>query len=88
MFKYSVILLLSLYSCLSFADTALCTISIQDVTSGVKQNIEHTYTFKPSSNTAQIMQFELRDNSFTCRLAFFNLNSGTMLSCEFDKLGH
>ena len=88
MLKYSLILLFSLYSCLSLADTAVCTVEIQEVTSGVKQKIEHTFIFKPSSNEAQRKQFELRDNSFTCTLAFFNLNSGTMLSCEFDELGH
>lgn len=88
MLKYSLILLFSLYSCLSLADTAMCTVEIQEVTSGVKQKIEHAFTFKPGSNEAQRKQFELRDKSFTCTLAFFNLNNGTMLSCEFDELGH
>ncbi len=88
MLKSSLILMFSLYSCLSLADTAVCTVQIQEVTSGVKQKIEHAFTFKPGSNEAQIKQFELRDSSFTCRLAFFNLNSGTMLSCEFDESGH
>jgi phosphate-selective porin len=88
MFKYSLIFLFSLYSRLSLADTAMCTVDIQEVTSGAKQKIEHAFTFKLGSNEAQRKHFELSDNSFTCTLALFNLNTGTMLSCEFDELGH
>ena len=81
-------LMFSLYSCLSLADTAVCTVEILENYSGVKQKIEYAFSFKSGSKKAQWKHFKLSDNSFNCLLAFFNLSSGTMLSCQFDELGY
>ncbi len=88
MFKYSLSFLLLAISLHSWADTAVCTIVIQEVNAGTKQTIEHTFIFKPGAHEGQRKHFTLTDRPYLCTLAFFNLNSGTMLSCQFDELGH
>ena len=76
------------FSSLAWADTAKCTIDIEDVNAGTKYKVEQTFIFKPSSES-QRKHFTLPGSSqFSCTLAFFGLKSGTMLSCQYDELGH
>lgn len=87
MSKAALIFLLAALSPLSWADAALCNIEIEDVNTGTKYTVEQNFTFKPSSD-AQRKHFKLPGSNYSCTLAFFNLESGTMLSCELDELGH
>ncbi|HHG86651.1 MAG TPA: hypothetical protein ENJ82_18020 [Bacteroidetes bacterium] len=71
---------------LSWASTANCNIEIEDVNAGTKYNVEQKFTNQPGSD-AQRKHFKLPGSNYSCTLAFFNLESGTMLSCQFDELG-
>jgi hypothetical protein len=85
--KFTLIFLLLAFAPLSWADTAKCNIVIEDVNAGTKYNIEQKFTFKPGAD-AQRKHFKLPGSNYSCTLAFFDLESGTMLSCQFDELGH
>jgi hypothetical protein len=85
--QWSLILALA-FSSLSWADTAKCTIEIEDVNGSTKYKVEQPFTFKPGSSWAQRKHFALPGSKFSCTLAFFDFNSGTMLSCDLDELGH
>ena len=77
-------LLIVIMSSNSWADTAHCTIDIENVNAHDKFTIERAVTFKPGSNgfETQRIHFELPGAQYTCTLAFVNLDSGTALSCE------
>lgn len=87
MSKFSFILILMTFSSFARAGTANCTIEIEDVNLAKKYKVEHSFTFKPGSD-AQRKHFALPDSKISCTLAFFDLKSGTMLSCQLDELGH
>ena len=69
------------------ADTANCTVEIEDVTAEVqskaaaKQIVQFAFELTPESK-AQRKYFQLSDGLYLCTLAFFDLDSGTSLSCE------
>ena len=76
------------------ADTASCKVEIEDVTAqvqsktAVKQIVQFAFELTPESE-AQRKYFQLSDGAYWCTLAFFNLESGTALSCErTDDDGH
>lgn len=71
-------------SSFSLADTAKCTIEVQDVNVGSKVTVEHSFNFK-SGSAAQRKHFNLAGSQYSCTLAFFDLNTGTMLSCASQK---
>lgn len=94
LFRICLVLLFVVFSPRVFADTARCKVKIENVTSEVqsktaaKQIIEFTFEFSPGAN-AQRKHFELPDGQYRCTLAFFDLDSGTSLSCERKgDLGH
>jgi len=87
MSKLSIVFLLMATSSVALADTAKCTIEIQDVNLGAKYKVEQSFTFKPGSEP-QTKHFALPGSNFSCTLSFFDLKSGTMLSCQLDELGH
>ena len=67
-----------------WADSATCKIEIEDVHQGTTYKIEHKFTFKKHGD-GQRKHFEVPGNDYACTLAFFELNNGTMLSCEYKK---
>jgi hypothetical protein len=76
------------------ADTANCSVEIEDVTAAVqskaavKQIVQFAFKLPPES-VAQQKHFQLSDGLYSCTLAFFDLDSGTSLSCERkDDQGH
>lgn len=94
-FKPLLIFLTVAFSSHSWADTAKCTIEIEDVIAEVelkattKYIVEQTFSFKPDSVEAQRKYFDLSDGRYSCTLAFYDLNIGTALSCEKkEDLGH
>jgi hypothetical protein len=87
MSKLSFAFLLLAFSSPAWADTANCTIEIEDVNAGTKYKIENPFTLMPDSE-AQRKHFALPGSNFSCTLAFFDLKSGTMLSCQLDEMGH
>ena len=87
MSKLLIAFALMAFSSLALAGTANCTIEIEDVNAASKSKIEHSFTFK-SVSEAQRKHFTLPGRKFSCTLAFFDLKSGTMLSCQLDELGH
>lgn len=87
MSKLLFVFLLMAISSIAWADTAKCAIEIQDVNLGTKYKVEQSFTFQPGSE-AQRKHFALPGSNFSCTLAFFDLKSGTMLSCQLDELGH
>jgi hypothetical protein len=87
MSKLSFAFALMAFSSVVWADTANCTIEIENVNAGSKSKVEHSFTFK-SGSEAQRKHFALPGSKFSCTLAFFDLSGGTMLSCQLDELGH
>ena len=87
MSKLSFAFALMAFSSLVWADTTSCTIEIENVNAGSKSKVEQSFTFK-SGSEAQRKHFALPGSKFSCTLAFFDLKSGTMLSCQLDELGH
>jgi hypothetical protein len=85
--NFPLIFMLMAFSTLALADKAKCTIEIEDVNTGTKYNVEQNFSFNQRS-AAQRKHFKLPGSNYSCMLAFSNLDSGTMLSCELDKLGH
>ena len=76
------------FSSNSSADSAKCTIEIEDVTAEVKLKaatkyiVEHTFNFKSGSVETQRKHFDLSDGRYFCTLAFRDPSFGTALSCE------
>ena len=74
----------------AFADSARCKIEIENVTaetqskSAAKQIIDFAFEFTPGAG-AQRKHFDLPGGQYLCALAFFDLDSGTSLSCEKKK---
>lgn len=89
-FKYLAILLATLLPSISFAATAVCTIEIEDINASVKNKalekiiVKEAFNFEPGG-AKQTKFFNLPDGIFLCRLDFFDLNTGTSLSCEKKK---
>lgn len=87
MSKLSIDFLLMAISSVAWADIAKCVIQIQDVNLGTKYKVEQSFTVRLDSE-AQRKHFALPGSNVSCTLAFFDLQSGTMLSCQRDELGH
>ena len=66
---------------------AICEIEIEDVVSATTYSVEHSFE-SGIGFAAQRKHFDLPGSKIRCTLAFFNLDSGTMISCELDELGH
>ncbi len=90
-FRQLLILLVFLTSSISWADTAICTIEIEDVNAAVKNEtqakyrVEATFSFEAGASALTAMKrkyFNLPDGRYLCHLAFLDLNTGTSLSCE------
>lgn len=65
------------------ADTAMCTIKIQDVLKGTDYTV--TAKFDAASNDAgRRKHFDTPGKDYSCTLAYFGLGNGTMLSCGFN----
>lgn len=77
-----VTLLFLIISPMSWANTATYKIKIEDVNKGSTYTLEHKFEFKKGGK-AQRKHFEVPGNDYSCTLAFFELNNGTMLSCEY-----
>jgi len=75
-------------SCASLADSATCRIGIEDVNKGTSYELQQRFTFKKGGD-AQRKHFETPGNDYSCTLAFFELGTGTMVSCEYKRdIGH
>ncbi|MBG56807.1 MAG: hypothetical protein CMK46_00780 [Porticoccus sp.] len=92
--KYFWLLLIAAPVLSASADTANCTVEIEDVTAEVqskaaaKQIVQLPFELRPESEV-QRKYFQLSDGLYSCTLAFFDLDSGTSLSCErTDDYGH
>jgi hypothetical protein len=66
----------------AWADKARCEIRIEDVKKGNTYTLEHAFEFERGSTRAQRKHFDTPGSDYTCTLAFFDLERGTMLSCE------
>jgi hypothetical protein len=93
-FKYFAILLIVTFPLITLADTSVCTVEIEDVNASVKNKsleksvVKQTFNFQPGANPLTAKQtkfFELPDGLYLCRLDFFDMNTGTSLSCEKKK---
>ena len=89
-FKYLEILLATLLPSISFAAKAVCTIEIEDINASVKNKtieksiVKEDFNYEPDG-AKQTKFFNLPDDRYLCRLDFFDLNTGTSLSCEKKK---
>lgn len=92
--RYCWLLLIAAPALSASTDTANCTVEIEDVTAEVqsKTAAKHIVQFSfelPLESEAQRKYFQLSDGLYSCMLAFFDLDSGTSLSCERkDDHGH
>ena len=68
----------------SWAETANCTINISDVKKGTDYKVESKFNFVKGGK-GQWKHFETPGNEYNCNLAFYDMNSGTMISCGFKK---
>lgn len=81
---------LAVLSSSAFADSARCKIEIENVTaeakskSAAKQIVDFAFEFTPGAG-AQRKHFDLPGGQYLCTLAFFDLDTGTSLSCEKKK---
>lgn len=89
------------YSSFTLADTAECIIKIQDVNKGTTYTIEQKFDYEPGQEldieNANIggfkgsidgwKHFDLPGGDYTCHLAFYGIDNGTMISCEYKKDG-
>lgn len=94
LFRNFLIPILAALSSSALAGVANCTIEIEDVASEVQsktrstQMVEFAFDFSPGGD-AQRKNFDLAGGTYLCSLAFFDLDSGTSLSCErTDDSGH
>jgi len=88
MLRFSIFLFIFSVTSVSWAETAKCTIEIEDINSGSKYTVEQIFQFK-TGTTAKRKHFALPGSQYSCTLAFFDLHSGTMLSCEDNRdMGH
>lgn len=84
---YCWLLLIAVPALSASADTANCTVQIEDVAAEVqskaaaKQIVQFDFELTPESK-AQRKHFQLSDGLYSCTLGFFDLDSGTSLSCE------
>ena len=92
--KYCWIFLIAVPVLSASADTATCIVEIEDVTAAVNSNAaanrtaQFVFELTPKSDM-QRGYFQLSKGSYSCALAFFDLDSGTSLSCEReDDQGH
>jgi hypothetical protein len=80
-----VVLLISLIiPATSYADNATCKIKIEDVNKGATYTLEQAFDYV-KDGAARIKEFDTPGNDYVCRLAFFDILNGTMLSCEYKK---
>jgi len=89
-FIYLAILLATSLPSISLAATAVCTIEIEDINASVKNKAFEKIVVKEGFNfesgaAKQTKFFNLPDGRHICRLDFFDLNTGTSLSCEKKK---
>ena len=69
------------------ADTATCSIEIDDVINANKYYLEYKFEIE-EGGSGQFNSFELPGtDDYLCRIAFFDLSTGTMISCEYKKDG-
>ena len=87
-------LLLIGYSSFTLADTAECIIKIQDVNKGTTYTIEQKFDYEPGQeldfekgNIGGWKHFDLPGGDYACYLAFYEIDKGTMISCEYKKDG-
>jgi hypothetical protein len=92
--KYSWLFLIAVPALSASADTATCAVEIEDVTAAVqskaaaKRTVQFVFELTPESDV-QRKYFQLSEGFYSCTLAFFDLDSGTSLSCERkDDQGH
>lgn len=66
-----------------WAESATCTIEIEDNDDLYSvYKLEYKFIFE-SGGPAQRRHFAIPGHDYTCTLAFFDLSSGTMISCEY-----
>ncbi len=79
------IILLMGFPLFVFADSATCKIEINDVVSMNKYYLEYKYQFdKGGAGHFEVFELPGTDD-YLCWLAFYDLNTGTMISCEYKK---
>ncbi|MBF0315107.1 MAG: hypothetical protein HQK52_16910 [Oligoflexia bacterium] len=61
---------------------AACKIDMEDINKKLKKSFKIDTSKKKSPSKHN---FSLPNSDYSCTLAFFDLDSGTMLSCEFNK---
>ncbi len=89
-FWFPVAAALTVLSSSAFAETARCKIEIENVAAEVQsksaatQIVDFAFEFTPGAG-AQRKHFDLPGGQYSCTLAFFDLDSGTSLSCEKKK---
>lgn len=66
---------------------ATCKIQIENVVTGTTYTIEHSFV-SDVGVAADRKNFNLPGSEYECTLAYFDRNTGTMLSCQLDELGH
>lgn len=76
--------LLSAYSSISLANTATCSIEIEDINKGSIYKLEHRFNFEKGDNP-QTKYFETPGNDYKCSLIFFGMKNGSALACEYKK---
>lgn len=81
---FFVIAILFTYGC--FAKSANCVIKIEDVNKKTSYKVEQSFNNKYEEDKgAQKKGFDIPGGDYDCTLAFFNLKTGTMLSCGYKK---
>ena len=74
----------------SFADTAECKIEIEDIVKGTTYTIEQKFDYEPEQeldfekgDIGHWKHFDLPGADYACHLVFYEIDKGTMISCEY-----
>lgn len=65
------------------AETATCSIAIQDARIGTTYVVETKFEFKEGDIAGRRKAFNIPGANYNCLLTFFGLRSGTMVSCQY-----
>jgi hypothetical protein len=78
------VLLVLLLSNHVFAASVMCNIEIEDVSKGVKYNVQHKPKLSGELDVDKF-GFDVPGSDYRCWFTFFGLGNGSAIACEYNK---
>lgn len=86
MYKTLLFIFSAFFSVHVLANSAICNIQIQDVSTGTKYNVTHNVEYTVGA-AGDRKVFKLPGSNYECYFTFFTLEVGTSLACKLDETG-